>query len=202
VSYLSSGDRYGRWLVLEDARKSTDTVLCRCDCGTERMRLALGVKKITNSRSCGCLKSELTAKRNGSHGLTGHPLYGTWLHMIHRCTRPDRPSWPDYGGRGIRVCDRWLGDAGIANFIADMGPKPTTLHSLDRLDNDGDYEPGNCAWTTQREQSRNTRPKIRLSVYAAVLADIERLREQVRDLGGDPGIPFQTPAVIARRRGV
>lgn len=199
MSYLNSGERFGRWLVLEDAGGCSDKVLCRCDCGTERLRGARTVKSAV-SRSCGCLTSEVTARRNASHGLSGHPLYGTWLHMIHRCTRPDHPGWLDYGGRGIAVCGRWLGDAGVANFIADMGPRPTALHSLDRLDNDGDYEPANCAWTTKGEQARNTRRKVRNSSYAVVLADIERLRELVRDLGGDPGEQFQEMTAAVRRR--
>jgi hypothetical protein len=199
VSYLSSGERIGRWLVLEDAAKGGDMVLCRCDCGTVRLRRAR-VAKRPSSHSCGCLRSEQTAKRNASHGLSGHPLYGMWLNMVRRCTSPGDAGWPDYGGRGIRVCDRWLGDAGVASFVADMGPKPTARHSLDRLDNDGDYEPGNCAWTTKGEQSRNTRPKVRNSRYRAVLADIERLRELIRALGGDPGEPFQEVAVAVRRR--
>jgi hypothetical protein len=199
VSYLSSGERYGRWLVLEDAGKGGDMVLCRCDCGTERLRYARQVKN-SASRSCGCLKSEATAKRNATHGLSGHPLYGTWLHMVHRCTRPDLPQWADYGGRGIRICDRWLGEDGVANFIADMGPKPTPQHSLDRIDNDGNYEPANCAWTTKAEQSRNTRARVKNSKYVAVLIEIDRLRELVLDLGGEPGEPFQALAVTVRRR--
>lgn len=199
LPYMSAGERFGRWVVLEDAAMSKDQILCRCDCGTEKLRYALSLKH-GKSRSCGCLKSDILVARNVTHGLTAHPLYGTWLHMIHRCTRPDSPNWADYGGRGIRVCDRWLGDAGVANFIADMGPRPTPRHSLDRIDNSTGYEPGNCAWVTKGEQSRNTRPKIRNAKYGSVLDEIERLRRLVLDLGGDPGAPYRAPTVEVRNR--
>lgn len=76
-------------------------------------------------------------------------------HMIQRCYNPNNPKYPRYGGRGITVCDRWLGDNGLRNFIEDMGQPPEGL-SLDRIDNDGNYEPTNCKWSTNSEQSNNT----------------------------------------------
>jgi hypothetical protein len=190
MSYMEAGEQHGRWLIMESVHSGSDYVLCRCECGTEKRRQAYSIKRGL-SGSCGCLKSELTAKRNGSHGLSAHPDYGIWLNMVRRCTNPKDAGWADYGGRGIRVCDRWLEDGGVANFIADMGPRPTPSHSLDRLNNDGDYEPANCAWTTKGEQSRNTRPKVRNIKYEVVLGDINRLRELVIDLGGDPGHPYR-----------
>ncbi len=81
-----------------------------------------------------------------------HPLLGTWKAMRRRCESPKHRSFPRYGGRGIKVCERWQD---LRNFIEDMGPRPTPKHTLDRIDNDGDYAPGNVRWATQAEQLRN-----------------------------------------------
>lgn len=91
-----------------------------------------------------------------THGMTHTPEFATWQRMINRCRylhhRPNRR----HAGRGIRVCERWLGENGFVNFLADMGPKPSPQHSLDRINNDGNYEPGNCRWATRSQQQRNT----------------------------------------------
>lgn len=87
------------------------------------------------------------------HGLVGTPEYSTWKSMIQRCTNPNRVAYKHYGGRGIRVCERWRWS--FLNFWRDMGPRPSEAHSLDRIDLSGDYEPGNCRWATPAEQARN-----------------------------------------------
>lgn len=97
--------------------------------------------------------------KNWHNGNTNHPLYSTWLGMIARCKYPSTISYANYGGRGVKVCARWQGEDGLFNFTLDMGPKPTPFHTLDRVDNDGDYEPGNCRWATRLEQSQNQRPR-------------------------------------------
>jgi hypothetical protein len=84
------------------------------------------------------------------------PEYKVWAAMIQRCSNPNNADYPDYGGRGIRVCDRWLK---FANFYADMGPRPSPQHSIDRIDNDGNYALGNCRWATAADQRANQRPR-------------------------------------------
>lgn len=94
------------------------------------------------------------------HGLSGDPAYRIWCLMRQRCRDPNRKNWADYGGRGIRVCDRW--ENSFENFLADVGPRPSRAHQIDRYPNkDGDYEPGNCRWATRTEQQRNKRPQKR-----------------------------------------
>ena len=88
------------------------------------------------------------------HGMYGTPEYRSWQHMKSRCFNPNHKNYLDYGGRGIKVCDLWLN---FENFLADMGLKPTAKYSIDRIDNDGDYCPDNCKWSTQTEQVNNRR---------------------------------------------
>ena len=89
-----------------------------------------------------------------THGMSGTPEYQAWQHMKDRCFNPNHKQYLDWGGRGITVCDRWLN---FENFLADMGYRPTAKHSLDRIDNDGDYCPENCKWSTKKEQQNNQR---------------------------------------------
>lgn len=92
------------------------------------------------------------------YGQTSHPLYTTWMGMKQRCSNPRHKAYRYYGGRGIQICDRWLGEHGFANFLADMGERPEG-HSIDRINNDGNYEPGNCRWATATIQGANKRSR-------------------------------------------
>jgi hypothetical protein len=169
--YMTAGETYGRWVTLEAAVLAFDKTPCRCECGTVRPVQALSLRRGI-SQSCGCLVGTF-------HGLRKHPAANSWYSMIARCTKPSATGYANYGGRGIKVCDRWQGPDGLANYIADMWPRPSDGHTLDRIDNDGDYTPENCQWSTAQEQVRNQRKRITRASHAELLAENARLRAEV-----------------------
>ena len=150
-----TGQRFGRWIVLEMAHAHNNRRfwLCRCDCGTEKTVVG-GILRNGNSKSCGCLNRELQISRPTTHGMTGTRIHAVWFSMRGRCENPADQSFKNYGGRGIKVCERWQS---FANFYADMGPTYAPGLTIDRRNNDGDYEPTNCQWLPRAEQSRNRR---------------------------------------------
>jgi hypothetical protein len=155
------GVRFGRHLVVSRAANNVEgraRWVCRCDCGEVR-EVSAGSLKRGDSTSCGCLARELASTRETTHGEASRknksPEYRTWNAIIDRTTNPSTPKYPDYGGRGIKVCKRWR--SSFVNFLADMGRRPSPQHSLDRINNDLGYNPKNCRWATAKEQSRNTR---------------------------------------------
>jgi hypothetical protein len=156
------GARFGRLTVIgEPARgKGTTTSLrvdVRCDCGTEKtIRISsLG----TSARSCGCLNREVASTNNRTHGMRKRNEYAIWTSMKQRCLNPAHRHYASYGGRGITVCQRWQDS--FEAFLADVGPRPSKAHTLDRIDNDRGYEPDNVAWRTRTEQAQNRRPQLR-----------------------------------------
>ena len=148
------GQRFGRLLVESlhperSANRQTRWV-CVCDCGKRKVIVRSSILS-GHSRSCGCLH----ACSNGEAGKETTKEYRAWAGVIRRCTNPRDASWPDYGGRGIAVCARWR--ANYLDFLADVGRAPSPLHSLDRIDVNGDYEPTNVRWATAKQQVANRR---------------------------------------------
>lgn len=132
--------------------------LCRCVCGTEKVVLDQSLRlaqraSVGGSRSCGCLVDERITKHGNNRGQRPTAEYRAWLSAKKRCNNPRNPSFPRYGGRGIKICDRWSSD--FWAFLSDMGSKSDPSLSLDRIDPDGDYHPGNCRWAPSNVQSRN-----------------------------------------------
>jgi hypothetical protein len=133
--------------------------VCECSCGEVKVVQCRHLRS-GGTQSCGCLSDQKKTK----HGLRKFAEYSVWFNMKSRCLNSRNKRYQDYGGRGIRVCERWLdSDNGLTNFIADMGPRPSDKHTIDRIDNDGDYCPENCRWATGFEQSRNKRTNAMLT---------------------------------------
>lgn len=159
--YHAIGERFGRWTIAGSAVHRGETLLypCRCDCGTEKLVIG-GTLRSGMSRSCGCLKDETTARVHTKHGdaSVAHPtaLYSVWRAMIARCHGKVGPAFHFYGARGISVCQEWRDSyPSFRDWALSHGYAKGL--SIDRQDNDGNYEPGNCRWTDRITQANNQR---------------------------------------------
>lgn len=171
-----SGRRFGRWTVLSRAyplKNRQSQWLCRCDCGTQALVMRRGLMRGT-SQSCGCLRNEMAALRVFEHGLTHHKLFNVWKNMMSRCYRRTDTAFSRYGGRGIKVCQRWHD---IRLFVADNEHLALPGLTLDRRNNDGDYTPDNTRWATRTTQALNRRSNVRITYAGKTQTIFEWARE-------------------------
>jgi hypothetical protein len=185
------GRRFGRLVVVAESGRDGygPRWLCRCDCGTEK---TIAKYSLTAGRSvsCGCYNRDLNRERMREektvhgHACNGRMTaeYRTWGGIIKRCTNPKTKAFKYYGARGIRVCDRWR--ESFEAFLADVGPRPSPRHSIDRIDNDGNYEPGNVRWATREEQMRNRSTAHHVEAFGERLTAAEWSERK--------GIPYAT----------
>lgn len=166
---INIGDRFSRWTVIEI--KKGEGCMCRCDCGTVRM---VNASSLVYGLSRGCPCGRI------SHGMSRTSTYKIWENMKLRCSSKSQRSYNNYGGRGISVCDKWKTFNG---FIEDMGTRPSKKHTIERIDNDGNYEPGNCKWATYVEQATNRRNTIKILVDGELKA--------IAELSESCGIPYK-----------
>lgn len=214
------GHRYGRLVVfaaadpaIEPTGRSRAMWLCKCDCGNEKSIRGSDLHS-GRTRSCGCIFSDGVWSFNLSHGEAKKgrqtPEYRIWAGMIKRCSNENDSSFRHYGGRGIKVCDRWMGS--YEEFLSDMGRRPSPHHSIDRYpDNDGPYSPENCRWATKQEQALNKRGTLTVLVggeNVPLLAECKRrglkyssIRQRMHRYGWTAQQALDTPIKTRKKHG-
>ena len=170
---IEIGKKYGMLTVLEDLNKKNargyKLYKCRCDCSNICEKSSTDLVRIKRP-SCGCIGR---CYQFITHNMSRTPEYHSWFGMKQRCLNPNNKKYPIYGGRGIKVCQRWLDD--FMNFYNDMGPKPGKNYSIDRIDNNGDYCPENCHWASPDEQMQNR------SITKLTPEDVFKIREEFQN---------------------
>lgn len=173
------GLTFGRLTVVEratNAESGRAVWSCLCSCGNRKDVFGPNLRRGL-SQSCGCLRIERSVIASTTHGASKTDLYGAWSHMIGRCENVGSADYPRWGGHGIKVCARWRNS--FAHFLADMGPRPSARHSIDRYpNNNGNYEPSNCRWALPTEQARNT-------LATRLSPELAHEAKTVRDSGGN-----------------
>lgn len=195
-----SGKKFGRLTVIRkvprplNLKSSNARWECICDCGKIVNVISANLRNGTSS-SCGCYKKEVTSMVKRTHGQSSYNKtseYQAWKGMKYRCYNKKGDHYHLYGGRGIIVCDRWLNS--FENFLQDMGKKPSSKHSLDRINNNGNYEPSNCRWATDNEQRRNNSRNVFL--------DYNGKRYVLTDLAKHLSVNFGCFRAMIKRKGL
>lgn len=176
---IKVGDRFGK-LVVEAIVPGVKSLgvkrryICVCDCGGRCQPIAASLlRKRLSTKTCGCSRKDAVRRNLKKHGASESRTYASWMAMRTRCNKPYAVGYHDYGGRGIRVCERW--NSSFENFLADMGERPAGM-TLDRIDVNGDYRPENCRWATPLEQASNRRNNRMVEVHGRLVTVSEAAR--------------------------
>lgn len=206
------GKRFDRLVIIGFDHKACNGLYhykCKCDCGNECVKsISYLTGRRAKNKSCGCIGSKIKSNSNRKHGLCLSTEYRSWQKMLSRCTNPNSDKFIHYGGRGIKVCERWLHS--FENFLGDMGekPEPKKLYSLDRIDVNGDYCPENCRWATQKEQMNNLRKTIkyeykgRIQSFTDWCIELGLSKGAVRSLIRRNGYTFEESVEYYKQKGI
>lgn len=160
-----TGLKVGRLTVVRfiSVEKGHAFWLCSCECGKHKVIMGASlIHKKHPTQSCGCINAEVTRERSVTHGMTGNQTYMSWQGMKLRCLNLNHPCSKEHGRRGVTICPQWI--ESFETFLKDVGERPSKHHTIERIDNNGNYEPGNVKWATKKEQGRNRRTNVLVEI--------------------------------------